>query len=966
MTRSPHTLHRHALATAVLLALAGPALAQLSSSTIQGQISSGGSAAQAGLEVTAVNQANGNSFRTRTRSDGSYVLVGLPPGSYEIRVAAAGGQQKTQVVTVQVGETASLDLALGGAGQQVTIVGTLQRKDVRNSEIGTNVSTKQIEALPQVTRNFLSFADLAPGVRVNVDPATGYVKLQSGAQNQDNVNVFIDGVSQKNNILRGGVSGLDSSRGNPFPQSAIAEYKVVSQNYKAEFDQVSSVAISAVTKSGSNQLHGDIFFDHVGSKMVAYSPFEAANKAAGSDRAAVKQNQFGFTLGGPIRQDVAHYFIAYEGKDIATPRNVGLASVAALLPNAGLVPGFIGMQGSTDQTFRENLIFGRVDLQLSPDSHLDLSTRLRRERDFIAENTNLSAPGNDKNRANDETRFDLRHEQTGNGFLNQARLGYENYTWNPHSANNTPEIKYFISPTNSLNDKREFIWTGGSPDAQRREQSGVLLQNDLTYTALAGHTFKGGVKFKASTYDLSGTARSVDVLQKLIGNKTGVPIVGLDSANPGADWFIRDAALPPTPVKYKNNQFGIYLQDDWKLSRQLEMNLGLRWDYESNMLNNSYVTPADRVAAINALDVPRWGITPPAGQTYRQSLAKGGVNIDDYISNGSSRKAYTGAIAPRVGFSFDVRGDRSTVVFAGAGRSYDRTMANHALDELQKNAQPGGEIWLIRNQFKMPYADQFSLGLRQAVGVWNAEVGATYSHAKNQFNWFGGNRDANGGWANQSPIDPLWGGPNGYGTLILGDFVSQAKTATVYLKADKPFTTGSGWGAGATYTYRDATTTNKEWTNDIFNWTYGRSTSGWNPSKDVERHRLVANGVVDGALPWGLLLSGKATLGSGLPYRITSCAAGWDKCVSVKGEATAFRQIDVGIGKDVALGIGKLALRLDVINLFNTVNYGGYDDWGGGPGNPQNALGGDNGHLGVPGAISGPMRNLKLTVRYAF
>ncbi|MBL0090362.1 MAG: TonB-dependent receptor [Ideonella sp.] len=953
---------RHALATAVVLALAGAAQAQLSTATIQGQVSTGTAAAQAGLPVVATNQANGNTHRTTTRADGSYVLAGLAPGAYTITVSG----QKSQVITVQVGETAAVDLSLAAAGQQVTIVGSANRKDVRSSEVGTNVSRQQIDNLPQVTRNFLAFADLAPGVRFNIDPANGFVKLQSGAQNQDNVNVFIDGVSQKNNILRGGVSGLDASRGNPFPQSAIAEYKVISQNYKAEFDQVSSAAITAVTKSGGNELHGDVFWDHTGSSMVKYNPFETANKKNGSDRAKFAQDQYGMSLGGPIKADVAHYFVSYEGKDISSPRNVGFANVGPILPNAGLVPGFIALQGSHTQNFREGLLFGKIDLQLSPDSRLDISTRIRREKDFVAENITLSAPGNDKNRANDETRFDVKHEWTSDTLLNEARFGYEQYVYNPHSASNEAEIKYFISPTNSLQDKREFLWVGGSPDAQRREQKGLLFQDDLTYTGMAGHTVKGGAKLKQMTYNLTGTSRSVDILQELIDNKTGLPIRGLLGGGSTADYFFKDAAIPGLPVNYKNKQLGLYVQDDWKLSKQLELNLGLRWDYEDNMLNNDYVTPADRVAAMKALDVPRWGITPPKGQTYAQSLAKGGVNIDDYIANGKGRSPYTGAIAPRLGFSYDLKGDRETVVFAGMGRSYDRTMANHALDELQKNAVPNGEIWLINNKFKMPFSDQFSLGLRQAVGVWNTELGWTYSHSKNQFTWSGGNRDANGGFATQSPIDPLWGGPNGFGTLILGDFNTQAKTQTMYVKADKPFTRSSGWGAGVTYTYSDAKTTNKEWTNDIFNWTAGRSTSGWNPSKDVERHRIVANAVVDGWLPWGLMLSGKATLGSGLPFRVTNCGAGWDKCVSAFGEGGDFQQVDLGLSKDVPLGIGRFTFRLDVLNLFNKSNYGGYDDWGGGPGNPQNSYGGDNGHVGTPGGMSGPMRTLKLTARYTF
>ena len=97
-----------------------------------------------------------------------------------------------------------------------------------------------------------------------------------------------------------------------------------------------------------------------------------------------------------------------------------------------------------------------------------------------------------------------------------------------------------------------------------------------------------------------------------------------------------------------------------------------------------------------------------------------------------------------MGFSYDFFGNLDTVLFGGLGRAYDRAMANHALDESQKNAQPGGEIWLIKNDHEMPYTDQFSIGLRKALWGWNGEVGYMDSYAKNQFFWYHGNRDANG------------------------------------------------------------------------------------------------------------------------------------------------------------------------------------------------------------------------------
>jgi outer membrane receptor protein involved in Fe transport len=935
-----------ALASALL---AAPASAQLSTATLRGQVTAAGAASPAGTPVTATNQANGYTYRTATRGDGSYVLTGLPPGAYQVQV----GGQSTDTVTLSVGQASTLDLntaaAAGGQPQRVVITGSAARRDVATSEVGTSVSREQIERLPQVTRNFLSFADLAPGVRFDVDQS-GNVTLRSGAQNQDNVNVFIDGVSQKNNILRGGVSGLDSSRGNPFPQSAIAEYKVIAQNYKAEFDQVSSAAITAVTKSGTNELHGDVFWDHTGTNVTAMDPFQKKAEAQGIGRPDSKQDQFGMTLGGPIKKDVAHFFIAYEGKKIDDPRQVVLQN-RNLLPSAGVVPSLLAQQGATTSKFDEDLFLAKLNARISDEHELEATLRVRRETDLVPEDKLLSLPGNEVARDNDEDRFDVKHTWTTDRFVNEARIGYEKYTWNPHSSATDPYIKYLVSPTNTPNNVVSVAIAGGSPNAQFREQRGLLLQDDLTFTGLDAHTIKGGFKIKRMEYDLSGTARAIDMFEQLIDNTTGVPRVTKT-----------DPAIPPIGVNFKNNQYGIYLQDDWQVTPKLELNLGLRYDYENNMLNDGYATPADRVAIFGLQD-PRDGA--PAGQTYAQSLAKGGVNIADYISTGNSRKAFKDAWQPRLGFSYDLKGDRSSVIFGGWGRAYDRAVANYALDELQKNAQPGGEIWMIRNDHKAPYTDQFSFGLRQALGIWNGEAGYTNSRSRNQFNWFGGNRDPQGGWGDQSPIDPLWGSVPGYGTLILGDFISQARTETVYFKVDKPYSRASRWSVSATYTYSDAQTTNKEWTNDIFNWTYGRYPGQWNPSTVVDKHRLVVAATSGDLLPWGLLLSGKATFGSGLPYRMTDCHTGFNQCVSIKGDGDNFKQVDVGVAKDIAFRFGALTLRADVINLFNSINYGGYDGWIGGRGT-ANAYGGDNPNVTLANSMGGPMRTLKLSARYAF
>jgi Carboxypeptidase regulatory-like domain len=144
MNRIEKILRRQAVTTAVLLALAGAAHGQISTSTIKGQVTgTTGTSIETGLTVTAVNRANGNTYRTTTLANGSYVLTGLAPGDYEIRITAAGGTVKTEVVTVRVGETATLNLALAGSVTKldtITVTSSSQRQGVRDSQVGTSVS----------------------------------------------------------------------------------------------------------------------------------------------------------------------------------------------------------------------------------------------------------------------------------------------------------------------------------------------------------------------------------------------------------------------------------------------------------------------------------------------------------------------------------------------------------------------------------------------------------------------------------------------------------------------------------------------------------------------------------------------------------------------------------------------------------------------------------------------------------
>ncbi len=153
--------------------------------------------------------------------------------------------------------------------------------EIRTTENATNVTQEQIQNLPSSSRNFLDLAQLAPGVRVTPDRINGTGKtFSSGALPADNINVFIDGQSYKNDITIGGVAAQDASRGNPFPRNAVQEFRIVTNNYKAEYQKASSAIITAATKSGGNEWTGSVFTAYQNKALVALDTFQRKDKEA--------------------------------------------------------------------------------------------------------------------------------------------------------------------------------------------------------------------------------------------------------------------------------------------------------------------------------------------------------------------------------------------------------------------------------------------------------------------------------------------------------------------------------------------------------------------------------------------------------------------------------------------------------------------------------------------------------------
>lgn len=953
----------------VVIALtATPALAQKTTATIRVDLSSA-SGTTSGVTVLAVNTHSGFATKGIARTDGSHLLTGLEPGEYVITAAQPGGKEVYRMVTVQVGQTVDLDINLAeegslDLGQSETIV--VQGKTTQSStaEVATNVSREEIENLPQNNRNFLNFATLAPGVRVSNDEFNK--NFSSGALEARNTNVFVDGVSLKNNVIEGGLVGQDASRGNPFPQLAVSGFRVVSQNYKAEYEQAGGAIISAITRSGGNEFHGDVFLTFQNQALMARDHFAVMRGEL--ERPELLRSQFGAALGGPIMKDKLHFFATYEGNLQDRSNQVTMGN-----PTEENLSRFGDFQGSFGSPFREHLGFAKLTWRPADNQTVDLSASLRTETDIRSFGGVVSVESAENVRNNVLTAA-ARHQLRLGSLTNEATFQYLDSQFNPTAANSGVVGQ----------DYEGVIRIGGRDTSQDVGQQAFTLRDDVTFANFewAGqHVVKAGAKVSFQRYQIERT---------LFGN----PLFRFrkDDANGLSYDFPAEASygVGDPKVASDNTQFGVYLQDDWEIAKRLTLNVGVRWDVESNPLNNNYVTPDEVRAAVEEI----------AG-LVSETNGPDFFPVGNYLTDGTQRPVFLGAVQPRLGVAFDVLNNGHTVLFAGAGRYYDRTLFNTGVDErlrlqyqvrtfrfsadgaprfgqptiawrpeyqsregldalIDNGVAPAPEIFLLENDTKPQFSDQFSAGVRQQVGPANTSVTLTHIRSKNGVGFYPANRRSTG---NRDFIPT----PGGFGNVLISVDDRTSVYSGVQVSAEKPYSSelskgGFQWGASLAYTFGIA----KE-RGTAFNFDYPTvKDSPLTHTSTDERHRLVLSGIV--GLPLEFKLFTLITLGSGLPFTISDASKGFGPTEFVlrrnEGRAEGFiqfSQVDVRLAKDFRISEGRrINVFAESFNLFNSKNFGGYDGFLPPEAEPANPK------FGMPSILVGPPRSFQFGMGYSF
>ncbi len=981
------------------------AWAQSADATLRGK-------AGANSEVTAKNVENGAVRRTTAGSDGTYVLVGLTPGTY--RVANGAGNER--IVTLSVASTATLDL-VGGAppvAPETTLADITVRStkltEVKTSEVGTTVSLDQIQTVPQLTRNFLEFADTVPGVVFNVDQK-GKTSIRGGAQNNNSVNVYIDGVGQKG-YVRSGLSGqTDNTPGNPFPQLAIGEYKVITSNYKAEYDQISSAAVTAETRSGTNKFDGEVFGTYTHDSWRAETPGElAANMKTPS-----KDKEYGIAFGGPIIPDVMHFFVTYEGKKYTTPVTVTATNATPAII-AQLPPAALAQLGPATLPFTENLYFGKLDWEPNDVDKFVLDAKIRHETGL----GDQAGPGTAASAAiettNTDNRVGLRWQHDGRAYFNEVLLTYEDAYFTPAGKNGSINGATYTNQTQG--NATILVTNGVDPRAtQNKGQKGYAIADDLTFAhvqwGMGDHTIKTGVKMKWVKLEAADAAPNYNPIFFYDVTATGTSVLPYQAV------FAAVTAGTNPIARSSDRQFGVYFQDDWATNDKLTLNLGARYDIEWNPGYLNFVTPQFVLNELNTVITPSAAYpNVPPGLTYGQSLGLSTdpatkLNINDYISNGHNRSAYKGEFQPRLGFSYDLAADQRHVVFGGVGRSYDRDLYDYLQLEQTKIALseprvsfniPGhacnpnppscvawnpaylngvgglqallngaaGEVDLLNNNLKVPYSDQFSVGIRNRIADWNTSAAVSRIVSKDGFAFTLGNRRPDGSFWGSVP----WGGPAQpwlypppglAGNLIIGHNDIETKSTQLLLSADKPFTQESRWGATFAYTYTSATQNrdiNEHYSFDEV----AVSQYPYVTSNAAAKHRFVATGTF--SAPWGIMLAGKVTIASPIPQNTITCFNSAGPAFPTGGQCTAeaftasglgIKTLDLEVTKNFAIqDFSKVYVRFDVLNVFNRPSLVDYMNT-----NAANGIA-NSGTYNPNGNINGTPRELRVTIGAKF
>ncbi len=689
--------------------------AQVTTATIVGTISDPSGGQIPAANVTARNVDTGLTRTVVSDEDGSYRIEFLPVGNYIVEVTAASGFKKAnrEGIVLQVNDTARVDVSLevGAVSEEVTITSAPPEVNTSNAELGRTVQSQEIVNLPLVERNVYALLDLTPGVQSNntgvatASPTTSNLSLGFPEQ-RTLINGGTDGgTGSVNYFLDGGVNMTNlRNTGNVAPNpEAIQEFKVTTNGYNAEYGRFASGIINIITKSGTNNFHGSLY------EFVRNDAFNANDYGSLVSKPPYHRNQFGGSVGGPIRSNRTFFFFTYSG----------LRQVTSTFLNNAIVPSALERMGDFSQSSGTKPKDPRTGTSLAtatffangviPSTRLD-PVAVKIINSYIPLPNlpgnrwqgNISNPYNTNeylakvdHQLTDAHRLSFTYFNTSGSttvFPGSGNLPWatQNYTWQQHNVNLSDV--WIISP-----DKVNQIWLtytrnfggrlnvpettlGDLGSSFATQGIGSLPQITVNgyftlSNAIGGPTAGTNLYSIRDTFSLNKGNQSLkfggevslnkDIQETLLNNYGVFTFNNTASGNALADFLlgIPSAVTQDAPVTGYTNTFytALFVQDDYRVNSKLSLNLGLRWEVQTPPTD-----PQNRF--VNYVPGQKSTVNPiaPVGALFYgdPGVERGGIPVS------------YGHFSPRVGFAYDPFGDGKTSVRGAIGLFYGSLSGN--------------------------------------------------------------------------------------------------------------------------------------------------------------------------------------------------------------------------------------------------------------------------------------------------
>ena len=678
------------------LLTAAPVNAQVATGTILGNVSDSSGAAVPGATVTATNVDTQLSRDTTTDESGQYALRLLPLGNYKVEVTLTGFKTFSQTgILLEVGRNARIDATIepGSVAESVSVVGNAPLIETTESSISRTVGQNEVLNLPLVNRDLYSLLSITGGVTSNensnslggpeqLTTINGSQKAQVGS-----VNFQLDGGNN--------TAGLRGT-GNPAPNpEAVQEFRVITNNYAAEYGRYPAGVIDVVTKSGTNQLHGAVFafFRDENLNAKRWAPPGTA-----STRDPLDRNQYGAAVGGPIDRDKTFYFVSYSGlrQEETFYRNTAIVPTALERAGDFSLSALKPRDPVTGLAFPGNLI---------PADRMDPAARTIQDRYVPMANLpnnffEISAPDPLET---DEMTLKLDHhfapsrslaasyfflKGTDTQPMSNATVGSgpipwvdRDFTWTQHNLNladmwimgssTVNQLRFTYTrqygarvnmPTTSLGDLNSKFQIQGDPTLPRINITGFFTGQTSIAGPDAGSDYfavKDSFSVTRGNHSLKfgGEISYEQIVHDTLLDNYGVFAFNASkTGNAYADFLL---GMPSTmtqdaPIRKLDNgaYYSLFVQDDFRIHPRVTLNLGLRYDLQQPLID-----PQDRKLAYVPGRQSEIAPTAPEGLLFPgdEGVSRGIVAWDK------------NNLAPRLGIAWDPRGDGRMSIRAGAG-----------------------------------------------------------------------------------------------------------------------------------------------------------------------------------------------------------------------------------------------------------------------------------------------------------